>query len=579
MLADFLIFIYSWACLHQAATLAAVCVLLALYKLVVYPFFISPLRSIPGPYWHRISRIPAIYAQLTNRWVKRVHDLHHHYGDVIILSPTEISCNGDAKYINDIYVKNMPKSKFYENFRCHGFKDNIFASLENDRHLRYKKLIQSLYLKTAVYSQNNAIRPYIVDRITDVVTDVNNTSVTAQIPDWQNAHPDANPHGKSRKLNSSAWFQPPSEKGGAGMDVYSLFGALAMDVISAFELGTNNGTSLLRNKSEREILVPHRLQAGMTFWTTLMPQFWDWAAGPIVRAASERIETWQLALYAKAENNIPEKSQSQNMTTLETLKSNGFHGKAAYSFISDNIFAGHETTAVMLTYMCYELSRPANWHRQQKLREELREAFGMPGSIDETIDDFEKVDKLPYLEVLMQENLRVHAAIPGAEPRVTDKPYDVRIKDKIVTVPVGTGITCQPYSMHRVKGIFPRPDTWLPERWLQQENESTELHKVRVQQMMRYMIAFGKGIRMCLGMQVALIDMKLAIANLYWRFNLRIDEDWCIPEKNNGETIATDIVMDTYPCDDGHELNVMAMADGYTTRPVNDECWLVWNEA
>ena len=85
--------------------------------------------------------------------IARVHELHKKYGSVVLLSPNEVSVNGDPKFINDIYVKNFPKSKFYENFRNHGFKDNIFASLENDRHRKYKKLINNLYNKTAIFSK------------------------------------------------------------------------------------------------------------------------------------------------------------------------------------------------------------------------------------------------------------------------------------------------------------------------------------------------------------------------------------------------------------------------------------------
>lgn len=578
MLSQLLCSTLIWVSHNQNLTLIALAMSFAAYFLVIRPFYISPLRHIPGPYLHRISRIPALYAQLRHFWIQRVHELHQQYGDVIILSPTEISCNGDPKYIHDIYVKNMPKAKFYENFRCHGFKDNIFASLENDRHLRYKKLIQSLYLKTAIYSPKNPIRAYLVEKITEVVKDVYDTSVTGQSPDWSHARLEFNPHGKGHKMGSGIWFKPKPDGRGIGMEVYSLFGALAMDVVSAFELGIKNGTSLLANKVEREILIPHRMQAGMTFWTCLMPRYWDLAAGPIVRAASQRIEKWQLALYAGAEGNIPEKSLTQNLTTLEMLKKSGFKGKAAYSFISDNIFAGHETTAVMLTYMCYELSRPANWHRQSLLRKELREAFGDPGDLDSPVSDFEAVDKLQYLEALMQENLRVHAAIPGAEPRITDKNYDVVINSKTVTLPPGIGISCQPYSMQRVESVFPEPDAWVPERWLPSGIEDPAEFKRRLQQMQRQMLAFGKGIRMCLGMQIALIDMKLVLANLYWRYSLSICTDWCEPEKPGTSLFATPIKLTTYPPDDGKELNMMAMADGYTTRPHLDECWLVWNE-
>ena len=84
-----------------------------------------PLWKVPGPYIHRISYIPCYNAQRNGTWIARVHELHKKYGSVVLLSPNEVSVNGDPKFINDIYVKNFPKSKFYENFRNHGFKDNI----------------------------------------------------------------------------------------------------------------------------------------------------------------------------------------------------------------------------------------------------------------------------------------------------------------------------------------------------------------------------------------------------------------------------------------------------------------------
>ena len=100
---------------------------------------------------------------------------------------------------------------------------------------------------------------------------------------------------------------------------------------------------------------------------------------------------------------------------------------------------------LQLTYLCYELSRPANYKMQQKLREELHKAFP-DGEID-----LETVDNLPYLNALLTENGRVHTSIPGAEPRVVDKPYLV---DNMV-IPQGTIISCLPYSFHHYRRCIP----------------------------------------------------------------------------------------------------------------------------
>lgn len=578
MLADLLVDLWHVARSNQSAVLLVLTILLLAYKLVLFPFFISPLKNIPGPYLHRISHIPSLEAQRKHQWIEIIHLLHAKYGEVVLLSPTAVSCNGDPKYINDIYVKNMPKHKFYENFRNHGFKDNIFALLENDRHVKYKRLVQNLYLKSAVFNPKNSLRENVIDKVGDLVKLVYRSSVSGQEPDMRNARLLLNEHGKGHKLQSSDWFKPQKLKY-LGIDVYSLFGLLAMDVVSAFELGIENGTHLLQDPAKRDILVPHRMQAGMVFWTTLMPRFWSWAAGPEIRKASEEIEEWQLNLYAQAEENVPQPKDGENLTTLETFKKNGFKGKYAYTFLSDNIFAGHETTAIQLTYMCYELSRPANRERQQMLRRELQEAFGVLKGVDDIITDLEKVDKLPYLEALMQENSRVHTSIPGSEPRVTDKPYVVSVdKGTRVELPVGTQISCQPYSMHRVESVFPQADLWIPERWLQREGETEPQYKLRMMNMQRYMMPFGKGIRMCLGMNLAVIEMKLALANLYWKFSSDICRDWCDVVESD-EKIGSKIEIGSRHMTSSTDEKMMTMVDAYTTRPYYDECWLEWLDA
>lgn len=559
---------------NQYTTLVVVSLVFVLYKLVVYPFYLSPLRKVPGPYLHRISHIPSLEAQRKHQWVETVHALHAQFGNVVLLLPSAISCNGDAKYIQDIYIKNMPKLAFYENFRNHGFRDNMFSSLENDRHIRYKKMVQNLYLKSAVFSSKNSTRASVVEKVGELVHQVEKSSVLALEPDFINAKLELNEHGKG---HSTRWFSPKPHA--LPIDVYSLFGSLAMDVVSAFELGKVNGTDLLKNPVKRSILVPHRMQAGMVFWTTLMPRFWSWAAGTKVTEALAEIEAWQLDLYAKAEANVPKFQENENWTTLETFKKNGLRGKDAYSFLSDNIFAGHETTAIQLTYMCYELSRPINKHKQAILRKELTDAFGTPGS--ETIDSFDQVDKLPYLDALLQENSRVHTSIPGSEPRVVDKPYDVRTKlgDK-VTIPAGTTISCQPYLMHRIEEIFPNADNWIPERWMPKEGESDAEHKSRTTNMQRYMMPFGRGVRMCLGMNVAVIEMKLALANLYWRFDSALCSEWCdVTEYGETAKFGNKIDIGSRHMNSDSDESMMTMVDSYTTRPYYDECWLEWLEA
>lgn len=568
---------------HPNALLFAIAAALALFKLYIYPFYVSPLRHIPGPYWHRVSHLPALEGQRKHYWINKIHNLHAKYGDVVVLSPTAVSCNGDLKYLNDIYTKNMPKAQFYGNFTNHGPYPNMFASLDGKSHLKFRRMTQHLYSKTAIMSPKNTTRGNLVEKVGQLVLQIHRSSVTGAEPDIINARLEHNINGKGYAEGSASWFNKKGKSSGLGIDVHSLFGAFAMDMISGFELGVKNGTHMLLNPKDRYYLIPFRLIVDMTFWTTLMPRFWDWAASSMTLKAAALIEKWELHLYQLAEENVPKFEPGQNMTTLETLKKNGLQGKAAYSSLTDNIFAGHETTAIQLTYLTYELSRPANKHRQEKLRAELRAHFGTPKDKSDLISDLEAVDSLPYLEALTQENMRVHASIPGSEPRVTPNPYPLVVDGKTVTLPVGTEMSMQPYSMHRIASVFPDADLYIPERWLQAEGESDSAYDARLTHMHRHMIGFGKGVRMCLGMNLARAEIKLALANMYWRFSSALCRDWCsVNEKTEsavelkGEIAGVPVGLHSQveSCDSDDAK--MVMFDAYTTRPFHDECWLEW---
>lgn len=536
MIKEALIHIYDLLETQKVPLLAVLSLWFVLYTFILHPFYLSPLKDVPGPYWNRVTRFPFMKASWGAQLVAKTHKWHAEYGNVVVLAPDMISCNGDPKYLNDIYTKNMPKLTFYENFLNHGNRRNVFSTLTNPEHLKLKKIIQNLYLKGAVVKNVN--RQNLIEKVTFLMEDLQRNRSTA-------------------------------------VDVFTLFAALAMDAVSGFEVGLQNSTDLLTKPHKRPIIHSFRNISSMGFWTTRVPQLWWFAASKQILQDVDVCEEFEMNLYNKAEANVPEKKPNVNLTTLEALKQSGIRGLDAYSLLTDNLFAGHETTAVLMTYMCFQLSRIVNKPRQLKLKKEIRERFGVATSPYDIIDDIESVDKLPFLEAVLKETMRVHAAIPGAEPRVCDKPYDVNINGKPVTIPAGTEISCQPYLMHRVPLVFPQPDEWIPERWLQLEEESFEEYEARLREMNKYMFAFGRGIRMCLGMNLAITEMKLACANMYWRFLSSIDSKWCTAAATS---TSTQIPLGYYNYRKSSEAGIMTMADAYTTRPEGEECWLVWNQ-
>lgn len=108
------------------------------------------------------------------------------------------------------------------------------------------------------------------------------------------------------------------------------------------------------------------------------------------------------------------------------------------------IVAGTDTTAVTLTYLVWAvLSQPV---LQRELEEEV-------ATLDHDYGDTD-LEKLPLLNAVIEESLRLYGAAPAGLPRSVP-PGGVTINEQVI--PAGTTVTTQAYSYHRDPNLFPRP--------------------------------------------------------------------------------------------------------------------------
>ena len=75
------------------------------------------------------------------------------------------------------------------------------------------------------------------------------------------------------------------------------------------------------------------------------------------------------------------------------------------------------------------------------------------------------------------------------------------------------------YSIAHDETIFPDSYTFNPDRWLHKpKGPDGQKH------LSRYMVSFGTGNRMCLGMRLAYAEIFLALATVFRRFEFRLYE-------------------------------------------------------
>jgi cytochrome P450 len=159
--------------------------------------------------------------------------------------------------------------------------------------------------------------------------------------------------------------------------------------------------------------------------------------------------------------------------------------------------AGHETTGCALTWTLYAVAQHADVRR--KLMRELTEV------LDGRAPTAEDLPNLPYLRQVVDESLRMY-------PPIWLFPRDAIADDEIggYHIPAGTTVLIPPYAAHHNAATWENPEAFDPERFC-------PAHRARD----RYdYFPFGGGARKCIGMDLALLEIQLAVAMITQRYRL-----------------------------------------------------------
>ena len=127
----------------------------------------------------------------------------------------------------------------------------------------------------------------------------------------------------------------------------------------------------------------------------------------------------------------------------------------------------------------------------------------------------EDKSNLPYTEAVIQEVLRFACIAPLAIDHFAQA--DIHLGKNKYFIPKGTVILPNLHRITRNAQMFPNPEKFMPERFLNQDGKYVK-HD--------HNIPFGIGKRDCLGKSLALTEFFLFFANLMQRYNFKaVNED------------------------------------------------------
>ncbi|OAA53347.1 cytochrome P450 monooxygenase [Cordyceps fumosorosea ARSEF 2679] len=485
---------------------------------------------VPAPHWScHFSSFWILRARKNGSENASLRGAHRRLGNIVRVGPDTISVDGvDA--MRTIYQGGFPKAPWYRIFDNYGVPC-MFSTTESKAHSKRKRMISNVYSKSYILSSEAA-------------------KAQSHAIMFNRLLPLLNKEAADNHLR--------------GTEVQSLFMATTMDMISAYIFGLEHGTNFLQDKTYRDHWLGlylsrhhhHFWPQELPFMTALLKNIGIRLYPSFVDSANDELRAWNKLQCEKTAGSYfgergdadlgktpvvframhegidkEETTEGEESILYETTIKQ--RDSSIASEILDQVLAGHETAGIVLTYASWHLSNAPGL--QEQLRQELLPLFSLNS---ETLPETRKLDGLALLNAIVMETLRLHAPIPGPQPRRTP---DQGCHMEGYFIPGGVRIASLAHTLHLNETVFSNPASWDPERWLR---SGSDLDAMR-----RHFWAFGSGGRMCIGSNFALQEMKLVLAVIYANFTTAVVDDSGIEQ-----------------------------TDGYSARPKADQLFLRFNK-
>lgn len=161
------------------------------------------------------------------------------------------------------------------------------------------------------------------------------------------------------------------------------------------------------------------------------------------------------------------------------------------------LFAGHETSSMMLTWTLYELTQ--NDRCMERVLGEANTVF-VP-EVESAGPDYAAFKDLSYSANALKEALRKYAIVPVVTRQAVEDDVIGRYQ-----IPAGTRVIVPIIAIHQNAELWPQPTAFRPERF-----ETSPPHAYA-------WLGFINGPRACLGQHFALLESKIVLSRLVQKF-------------------------------------------------------------
>ncbi|KAH8712078.1 benzoate 4-monooxygenase cytochrome P450 [Phaeosphaeriaceae sp. PMI808] len=443
-----------------------------------YNAYLHPLRHYPGPLLWRSFRIPYVISVHRGELHNRLKEFHTKYGRIVRIAPNELSYTDSAAW-KDIYSTRPGQLVFPRNptwFRkmTPDEPNSILGPHEED-HARFRRAFSHSFSDKSLRDQAPVVESYVdtfIDQLSAPVSGRKWTEKTVNLEHWLNyltfdISGDLS-FGESFDCLSNGKLHP-------WVETVHDFGK-ALTLIASINQYPP-AEKLLRFVIPKKIMQKSKDHRDMSNAKARKRLALDTDRPDFVTPTKK---------YADEKSAMTDREWEINMLIIA--------------------FASSETVVSSMTAIVRELVQ----HRGvlHRLAQEIRETFEHEKDIK-----IATTGDIPYLNAVIDEGLRLDSPVVIGVPRVCPQGGSM-VCDR--WVPGGTYVAFNQYAANRQAYNFHNPNSFIPERFLNPDPKRDNMACFQ---------PFQVGRNNCVGMKLAYAEMRVILARLLWKFDIRLENE------------------------------------------------------
>ncbi|PLB51408.1 benzoate 4-monooxygenase cytochrome P450 [Aspergillus steynii IBT 23096] len=447
---------------------------------VAYRLFLHPLAKFPGPKLAAASKWYEAYFDLMKgpggQFMHEINRMHDIYGPIVRINPDELHVK-DSSWFDTLYCgpATGKRNKYKAAAHMTGTPDAIFGTVEHETHRRRRAAISPFFSK----AMTTSVEPLIYNKVKELCKTVQ----------YQVSH-----YGHTEMRTN--------------------FLAFATDTVCEH---TFADVELCLLQSERKAndwkktiytftwILPIALKLPLDLLRKFFPSVAGIAEFRVTMEKKARQATRRSRDHTKLKTSDHQLDLFDSILSSKSIPTDDKYAQriAQEGFVV--VVAAGETTARMLTNALYHVL--ANRRTVlPELQRELTEAIPDPN----TRVPLARLEKLPWLTAVIRESLRITALVASRLPLVCpDEPLAYRNW----IIPSGTPIGMTLRDVLLDPSIFDGPSEFQPQRWIDTPSNGLEW-------MQNAYVPFGRGSRMCVGLNFAHAELYLCLGYLFRISNL-----------------------------------------------------------